>query len=50
MIKNIIDLLTMDEYYGVSKNIDIAKGKYSLPVTWKDVWVNIKRRIWLIKK
>jgi hypothetical protein len=50
MIKNIIDLLNQSDYYAVDENIDIAKGKYSLPVTWKDVWVNIKRRIWLIKK
>lgn len=50
MIKNIIDLLNQSEYYGVDENIDIAKGKYALPVTWNDVWKNIKRRIWLIKK
>jgi hypothetical protein len=44
MIKDIIDLLTIEEYYGVSKTIDIAKGKYEYPATWKGLWKNIKRR------
>lgn len=26
MIKNILDLLSLDDFYGISKNIDIAKG------------------------
>lgn len=26
MIKNTIDLLSMGEYYGVTKRIDVAKG------------------------
>jgi hypothetical protein len=29
MIKNIIAMLTLDNFYGVSENIDIAKGKYA---------------------
>ena len=29
MIKNIIAMLTIDNFYGVSENIDIAKGKYA---------------------
>ena len=49
MIKSIVDLLRMQDYYGVSEDIDTAKGKYQLPRTWKDVWLNAKRRIWLIK-
>lgn len=49
MIKGIIDLLNASEYYGVSENIDIAKGKYALPFTWKEGIKNIKRRIWLIR-
>ena len=28
MIKQIIDLLNSNDWYGVSENIDIAKGKY----------------------
>jgi len=43
MIKNIIDLLIMKEYYGVSENIDIAKGKYQYPQTWKELWRFVKR-------
>ena len=31
----IIDLLQMDEWYGVSENIEIAKGKYKLETTLK---------------
>jgi hypothetical protein len=29
MIKNIIAMLSIDNFYGISKNIDIAKGKYA---------------------
>lgn len=28
MLKQIIELLNADDWYGVSENIDIAKGKY----------------------
>ena len=43
MIKNIIDLLVDKEYYGVSKNIDFAKGSKKIPYTWKQVKQLIKR-------
>ena len=43
MIKNIIDLLVAKEYYGVSKNMDIAKGLYQLPYTWGELWRKLKR-------
>lgn len=42
-------MLSLADYYGVSKNIDIAKGKYELPSTWKDLFKNYKRRLWLRK-
>ena len=29
MIKNILDLLNADHWYGVSENVEIAKGKYA---------------------
>ena len=45
MIKHLIDLLNTNDYYGVSKNIDIAKGKYAVPYSWKDAIKQIKR-IW----
>jgi hypothetical protein len=50
MINNIVELLNTKEFYGVSENIDIAKGKYKIPFTWKDTWKNIKRRLWQIRK
>lgn len=50
MIKDIIDLLNTGNYYGQSEYIDIAKGKYELPNTWKDTFENIKRRLWQIRK
>lgn len=50
MIKVIIEMLNEDEYCGISENVDIAKGKYQIPVTWKDTWKNIKRRLWQIRK
>jgi hypothetical protein len=37
MIKNIIDLLNINEFYGVSEDIDIAKGKYKYPSTWREL-------------
>lgn len=44
MIKDIIDLLNTGDYYGESESIDIAKGKYELPYSWKDTFNKIKRR------
>lgn len=43
MIKNIIDLLTMDEHYNISERVEIAKGKYEYITTWKAGWIKIKR-------
>lgn len=43
MIQNLIDLLNTNEFYGVSENVDIAKGKYALPNGWKDAFNKIKR-------
>ena len=45
MIKNLLNLLNTEEYYGVSKNIDIAKGKYAIPYNWKEAGKQLKR-IW----
>jgi hypothetical protein len=50
MIKLIIDLLQINPYYGVSKKMNIAKGKNAIPKTWKGLWENIKRRLWPIRK
>lgn len=43
MIKNIIDLLNLDDWYGQSENIDIAKGKYRAARNWDDVKKQVKR-------
>jgi hypothetical protein len=49
MVKNIVDLLQTNEFYNQSEAIDIAKGRYELPSTWKETWKLIKR-IWLRRK
>jgi hypothetical protein len=45
MIKNIIDLLNISDFYGESKDIDIAKGKYKYPSTWTEVKQLLKRTL-----
>lgn len=45
MIKLIVDLLPISDYYGVSHRIDIAKGRYQIPYTYKGLWEYIKRRL-----
>jgi hypothetical protein len=50
MITNTIQLLNLYEYHGISENVDIAKGKYQIPHTWKGVWQMIKRRTWPKRK
>ena len=43
MINNLIDLLNANDFYGISENIEIAKGKNELPNGWSDVFKKIKR-------
>lgn len=43
MIKNIIDLLQLSDWHGVSHNVDIAKGMYSGCRNWNDVVKQVKR-------
>jgi hypothetical protein len=43
MIKSIIDLLAVKDYYGVSDKVDFAKGSRKIPYTWKQVKQLIKR-------
>lgn len=38
-------LLSMDNFYGVSKNIDIAKGKNKLPESLKEGYKQLKREL-----
>ncbi len=44
MINNILDLLRLHEFYNESKNIEIAKGKNEIPLTWKKGFEQIKRQ------
>jgi hypothetical protein len=43
-MKSIIDLLKTEDFYNVSKEVDIAKGKYQIPRSWKMV-KNLFKRI-----
>jgi hypothetical protein len=43
MIKNIIDLLNSDDWYVGDEDIDIAKGKYEAPKSFKELRTSIKR-------
>lgn len=50
MIGTIIELLSLDDFKGVSHNIDIAKGKYEIKDTWEKGIKQIKRnKAWLKK-
>jgi hypothetical protein len=50
MIPIIISILNSGNHYGISERVNIAKGKYQIPTTWKDLGKNIKRRLWPIRK
>jgi len=43
MIENIITLLSIDDFYGKSDRIDIAKGKFELTTSFKKAWKQRKR-------
>lgn len=43
MIEIILELMQLDNHYGVSKNIDIAKGINKTPLNFKDGWERRKR-------
>ena len=49
MIPKIIELLQLNDFYGVSKNVDIAKGKNEYITSFKDGKKKIIR-LWLQKK
>ena len=51
MIDKILELLNSSEHYGQSELIEIAKGKYKLPMTFKEAKQQHKRnRKWLLRK
>ena len=43
MIKQILELLNADNWYGVSENVDIAKGKYKAVSDIKELKQTLKR-------
>jgi len=45
MIRNILDLLQLDEFYGKTENIEIAKGKYHIPATFNQAIKQGKRQL-----
>ena len=50
MLKNIIDLLQIDDFIDESYNIQVAKGLYAMPKGFKEGWKQIKRQQNLKKK
>jgi len=43
MIKQILDLLAIQDHFNQSEEIEIAKGKYEIPTTWTKGFKQIKR-------
>lgn len=50
MIKTIIEMLSIDHFFGASENIDIAKGKYKFTTSIKEQWRQAKRELKSKKK
>lgn len=44
MIKQLIEILKISDFYGVDPTIDIAKGKYKAPRTIEEFKESVKRR------
>ena len=49
MIKQLIDLLNIADYYGETKRIDIAKGYYQIPPSFERGVKQLKR-VWKSKR
>lgn len=49
MVKNIIELLSQNDYNNVSHRVEIAKGKYEIAYNWKTAIKKIKR-LWVTRK
>lgn len=43
MIKEIVDLLNTSDWYGVSEEVDIAKGKYKAVKDFAEIKQSVKR-------
>lgn len=46
MIKNILDLLVLDDWIVGDDDIDFAKGMYAIPKSVKESWKIAKRKKW----
>jgi len=49
MIKVVIDLLNVGDYYGMSESVDFAKGRHQYPSTINHIKLLLKR-VWKSKK
>ena len=45
MLDKIIEMLKLTEHYGVSEEIEIAKGKYKLSDNLKEIYKQKKRNL-----
>jgi hypothetical protein len=43
MVREIVELLALDDWYDVSDRVDIAKGKYKIATSFSEGWKNRKR-------
>jgi hypothetical protein len=43
MITKVIKVLESDDFYGISENVEIAKGKYKIVRTLPQFWRQLKR-------
>lgn len=50
MIKQIIEMMKITEHFGVSENIEIAKGKYKLTDNLKEIYKQEKRKLYFKTK
>jgi hypothetical protein len=50
MIKDILEILKLDDWYGESEYIDIAKGKFKHTLSFKEIYKQKKREVLLKKK
>jgi hypothetical protein len=48
-IQTILKILEIDDFYGISKEIDIAKGVYKMPTRFREA-KSIAKRKYLAKK
>jgi hypothetical protein len=49
MIKNILEMLALSNFYGESEAIDIVKGKNEIPKTVKEAYKQGLRKIKAVK-